>query len=285
MKAPTHRNVVSRLPLLRWSFLLFVVALYVPTLTEIWHTWSMHRYAAHAVFAPILSALMLWTRRRELRDHARSGSSAGLVLLGVAVGLGGVGHAVQSIVAHVGSVVLAVWGLALWLRGPAWTRHAAVSLGFLLFMLPLPQGVATAVTLSLQRFAAWVAAGLLELFHIPASQAGRLHVDESGNGLPFLLVLLVVTTAFALTHLPTWGRRLIVIAAAIPAAMLANGIRVAVTAAAAHLVGPQAATGNLHDYAGRAIWVLTLVSILGFGVLLGGHPLPRGSARSPADVE
>jgi exosortase len=285
MNAPTHRTVVSRLPLLRWSFLLFVVALYLPTLAEIWHTWSTHRYAAHAIFAPILSALMLWARRRERHGHAGSGCSAGLVLLGVAAGLGGVGHAVQSIVAHVVSVVLAVWGLALWLRGTAWTRRAAIPLGFLLFMLPLPHGVATAVTLPLQHFAARFAAGLLELFHIPVSQAGGLRVDESGNGLPFLMVLLVVTTAFALTHLPTWGRRLTVIAAAIPAAMLANGIRVAVTAAAAHLVGPQAATGSLHDYAGRAIWALTLVSILGFGVLLGWHAGPRGRAPSPADVE
>ncbi len=276
--------MASHLPLLRWSFLLFVVALYLPTLAEIGHTWSTHQYAAHGSFVPILSALMLWTRRRELRDHAGPGCAVGLVLLGGATGLGAVGHAVQSILAHLVSVVLAVAGLALWLRGAAWTRRAAVPLGFLLFMLPLPREVAAVVTLPLQHAAARFAAGLLDLFHIPVSQAGALTPLASDNGLRFLTVLLVVSAAFALIYLPTWGRRLIVIAAAIPAAVLANGVQVTAIAAAAHLVGSQAATSSLPDYAGRAIWLLALVTFLGFGVLLGWNTAPRANAPSPLDI-
>jgi Transmembrane exosortase (Exosortase_EpsH) len=132
--------VASRLPLLRWSFLLFIAALYLPTLTEITHAWSTHRYAAHGVLAPVLSAVLLWSRRRELREHAGSGCAAGLILLVVAAGLAVVGHTVHSITVHVVSVVLAGFALALWLRGTAWTRRAAPAVLFLLFMLPLRRG-------------------------------------------------------------------------------------------------------------------------------------------------
>jgi exosortase len=281
--------MAGRLPLLRWLFLLFIAALYLPTLAEITHAWSTHRYAAHGVLVPVLSALLLWSRRRELREHAGAGCSAGLSLLAVAAGLAAVGHTVHSIAAHVVSVVLAGLALALWLRGTAWTRLAAPALLFLLFMLPLPRGVAAAITLPLQLFLAGFAAAMLEVVHIPASQAGvliqlaglDLRVDETCNGLRFLMVLIVITTAFALIHIPTWTRRLIVIAAAVPAAVLANAMRITVIAAAAHLVGPQAAMSNLHDYAGRIVWALALISMLSFGAILGWNAVPRGDRAEP----
>lgn len=164
-------------------------------------------------------------------------------------------------------------------------RQALAPFAFLLFMLPLPRGVVAAVTLPLQHFAAGFAAGSLHLLHIPVSHAGvlihltglTLRVDESGNGLRFLMVLLVVTTAFALIYVPTRPRRLLVIAAAVLAGVVANAVRVATIAAASHVVGPHAAMGSLHDYAGRAIWLLALASTLGFGVLLGWNTPPRGT--------
>jgi exosortase len=285
MSRPINPTMVNRVPLLKWSCFLFVAVVYLPTLAEIAHSWSSHPYAAHGVLAPVLSALLLWHRRRDLREHAGAGHGAGLILLAGAAGLAAGGHAADSIAGHVASAVLASMALALWLGGMAWTRRAAPALLFLLFMLPLPRGVATGITLPLQLFAAGVAAGILELLHIPAAHAGvliqvagvNLRVDESGNGLRFLMVLVVITTAFALVHLPTPARRLIVIVAAVPAAVFANALRVTAIAATAHLMGPQAALGSLHDYTGRIVWALAVISMLSLGVILGGNVAPRGS--------
>jgi len=268
---------LSRQSLLEWCLLLVVVAFYLPTLAEIGHAWSTHRYAAHGMLVPVLSALILWSRGHQLGNRLGPRCPAGLVLLGAGVGLAGVGHATQSVVPHVVSIVLAVSGVMLWLRGPDWMRPAVAPLAFLLFMLPVPREVVGAVTLPLQHFAADFAAGALPLVNIPVSQAGlllrltnvQLQVDESCNGLRFLMVLLVITIAFGLMHLPRWQQRLTVIAAAVAAGVLANAVRVTSIAIAAHVVGPHAAMGSLHDYAGRTVWLLTLTSILGFGVVLG----------------
>jgi exosortase len=283
---------VSRRSLLEWCLLLVIATFYLPTLAEIGHAWSTHRYAAHGIFVPLLSALLLWTRRHQLRDRSGPGCPAGLGLLFAAVALAAVGHATQSVVAHVVSVVMAVSGAALWFRGADWMRQAAAPFAFLLFMLPLPGEVAAVVTLPLQRFAASFAAGVLGLLSIPASQAGvliqltdlKLRVDEGCNGLRFLMVLLVVTAAFALLYVPTRRRQLIVIAAAVVAGVFANAVRVAAIAAAAHVVGPQAAMGSLHDYTGRTIWLLALATTLGFGVLLSWSATPRGPAQGRGDV-
>jgi len=273
-------NAVSRRSLLAWCLVLFLVACYLPTMAELRHVWWTRPYASHGILVPVLGALILWNRRHRLRELAGPGSRAGLAVLGVALGLAAVGHATRRMVPHVLSVVLAALGVALWLRGAAWMRHAAALFPFLLFMLPLPRVVARAMTLHLQHFAASFAAGLLDLVHIPVAQAGlelhlsggRLRVAEGCNGLGFLMVLLVVTTAFALIYLPSHGRRLIVIVAAIPAAILANGVRVAVIAAAAHFIGPDAPIRALDDYISKAVWLVALASILAFGVLLSWNP-------------
>jgi exosortase len=278
---------VSRRSLLEWCFLLVVVTFYLPTLAEIGHAWSTHRYAGHGVFVPLLSAVMLWARRHRLGDRSRPGCPAGLGLLFAALALAAVGHATQSVVAHVVSVVGAVSGIALWFRGADWMRQAAAPFAFLLFMLPLPREVAAVVTLPLQHFAAGFAAGALHVLSIPASQAGvliqltdlNLRVDEGCNGLRFLMVLLVVTTAFALLYVPSRRRQVIVIAAAVVAGVFANAVRVAAIAAATHVIGPQAAMGSLHDYTGRTIWVLALVAILAFGILLSWGATADGNGQ------
>ncbi|HET9490151.1 MAG TPA: exosortase/archaeosortase family protein [Methylomirabilota bacterium] len=280
---------MNRRPLLEWCLLLVVVTFYLPTMAEIGHAWSTHRYAGHGIFVPVLSLVMLWTRRHQLRHPPGPRAPEGLAFLGAGVVLAGVGHATQRVEAHVVSTVLAVAGIALWLRGPRWMRQAAAPFAFLLFMLPLPQAAVTAVTLPLQHFAAGFAAGSLALLHIPASQAGvlihltdlNLRVDESCNGLRFLMVLLVVITAFALIYVPTRSRRLVVIVTAVVAGVVANALRVTTIAAATHVLGPQAALGSLHDYAGRAIWLLALAWTLGFGVLMVCNAAPRRTRPRP----
>lgn len=268
--------VPDRAPLLRWVLVLFVVVLFLPTFGEIWHAWSTHRYAAHGVFVPLLTVLILWSRRDRLRDHSAPSSGVGLAVLGIALALAAVGHTWQSVVAHVMAVVVAATGLALCLRGFEWTRQAAAPLAFLGFMVPLPREFVAVITLPLQHFIARLASGLLHVLSIPVSREGllldlpaaSLQVDEGCNGLRFLMVLLIVTTAFGVMHLSTRGR-MIVIAAAVPVAVLANVGRVTAIAVAVTVVGPEAGTGIYHDTIGRAIWALAMASILGFGVVLG----------------
>jgi exosortase len=283
ISAPVARRGRLRRSLFAWCVVALVVAFYLPTLVELPHAWSTRRYASHGVLVPILSVLILWTRRRRLRELAGPGCLAGLLVLGVALGLGAVGYATGSLLPRILSVGLAVSGLALWLRGPAWMRHVAALFPFLLFMQPLPRIVSKTITVQLQHFAASFAAGALDLVGIPVSQAGlvlhlnggTLRVEEGCNGLAFLMVLLVATVGFALVYLPARRHRLMIIVAAIPIAMLANGVRVLVIAAVAHLIGPEAPIAVLDDYLSKVVWLLAMTTVLGLGVLLGGNADPR----------
>jgi len=59
----------------------------------------------------------------------------------------------------------------------------------------------------------------------------------------------------------TWVRALIV-ASAIPVAIIANGARVAGTGMAAHWIGKEAAEGFFHQFSGWIVFIFAFVMIL-----------------------
>jgi exosortase len=253
-----------------------LVVLYLPFVPSTAEVAAINPYAGHVLLVPVASALILWSRRDRLRTITSQSSLAGLVLIAAAIALLALAHTNRSYAVHALSVVVAGTGVALWLRGVAWSRQAAFPLGFLLLMLPPPRGLIATVSPLIQNFIARLSATALGLAHVPVERQGfvlympgaRLHIDEGCNGLRFLLMLFVIVTVFAYLLIPTPGRRSILMMAAIPAAVLANGIRVTEIAAAAYLFGPQAATGWTHDYIGRATWLLTIAAFLAAAIAL-----------------
>lgn len=252
-----------------------LAVLYLPFVGAITRVAATDPYAGHVLFVPIVSALIVWRRWDRLRKIAAQGSPLAFLLFGAAFVLLVLAHTAHSYTAHTFSLVLAVAGVGLWLRGTEWLRQAAFPLGFLLLMLPAPASLIAAVTPTIQGFVASFTAGALSLLQVPVERQGLLlrlpnatvGIDESCNGLRFLLVLFVIVTAFAQLLIPAPSRRFHLMIAAIPAAVLANLIRVTEVALAAYLYGPQVAT-HLHDYIGRGTWLLTIATLLAWAIVL-----------------
>jgi exosortase len=261
---------------LRYIVVIGLVVLYLPLLGEVGRVAATDPYAGHVLFVPVVSVIILWSQRDRLRATAGPSNSAGLALCTAALLLLAFAHASQSYTTHVLSAVLAIAGLSLWLRGTAWFRHAALAVGFLLLILPPPRRLIAAVSPIIQDRIAGFSAGALSLLGIPVERQGfllhlpnaTLRIDEGCNGLRFLLVLFVITTAVAYILIPTPGRRLLLVVAAIPAALMANAIRVTEIAGVAYLFGAQAATGWLHDYVGRSTWLITIAVVLAAAIAL-----------------
>jgi exosortase len=84
-----------------------------------------------------------------------------------------------------------------------------------------------------------------------------LEVAEACSGIRSLVALLTLAIVFGYLVDPrTWVRACLA-AAAIPIAIVANGIRVAGTGVAAHYYGAQAAEGFFHSFSG---WVVFLAA-------------------------
>jgi exosortase len=239
-------------------------------------------YAGHVLFVPVVSALILWHRRDAFRATKGEGHPLAFVLFGAAVVLLMLAHSTSSYLAHTLSVVLALAGATLWFGGTVWLRQAAFPLGFLLCMLPLPASLVAAASPPVRSIVAGFAAGAVALLQVPVEHQGfvlrlpnaSVIVDDTCNGLRFLLVLFVIATAFAELLIETPSRKVLLVIGAIPAAVLANAIRVTEVTMAAYLYGAPAAA-SLHDYLGRGTWLLTIAALLVWAMLLG-QPARQG---------
>jgi exosortase len=270
-----------------------VVPLYAPVVRDLAHAWWTHPYAGHGPLVPAFSAFLLWTDRGRIRTSFAAGHPIGIAVILLALGLLLAGRSMESLLLQGVSLVTCLAGMVLWVLGPRTLQAAAFPVAFLLFMLPLPNPVANAVTQDLQLFAARTAEVALDLLDVPFFLDGvliqlpgiTLAVATVCNGLRFLAGLLVLTIAFAQLSQRSLPRKLILVASAIPIAVLANAVRVTTVALAVYYIGPSAAQGFIHNSIAKGVWALTLVPLVILALLLRrGGESPRIEASHSVPI-
>src|SRR5918911_2387532 len=156
---------------------------------------------------------------------------------------------------------------ALWfVAGTAVAHVMTAPLAFLLIAVPLPALVVNAVTLPLQFTASQIAETTLTTAGVAVFRDGNvlelpsstLQVAEACSGLRSLVSLLAVGAVLAWSAERVWWRRGAIVLLAVPLAIVANGIRVAVTGVACETWGPRAASGGWHTFTG---WVTFVVAV------------------------
>ena len=249
-----------------------LAALYAPAVTEMLHLWRTDTYAGHGMFVPLFSAVVAWTERARLRRAAGPGHPAGAAIVLAGLGLLALGALADSVLLRGASVAVTIAGLVAWMCGLRCLGAAAFPITFLLLMTPLPRAVVGAVTLQVQLFVT---------IELPSM---TLQVAEACNGLRFLMALLVLTAAFAQITQRTVVDKAALVVAAVPIAIVANAMRVAAIVVGVQYVGPEAARGTIHHWIGKGMWGLTLVALIGLGLLLARRssakvgPLEEGIA-------
>jgi exosortase len=149
---------------------------------------------------------------------------------------------------------------------------------FLVFMLPLPSAINGMVSLPLQRIATLGSVFVMQLTGLRAMADGNvihlldappdsrtLEVALACNGLSMLMTLAATVTAtIILVPLPTW-KRIVVLASALPIALVSNIIRILATGWCYNLIEGEGAKKLAHDWSGWLMMPLALI-LVGFEV-------------------
>ena len=166
-------------------------------------------------------------------------------------------------------------------------RIVAVPIVFVLIAIPLPALVVNAITLPLQLVASRIAEYLLVAGGVPVFRDGNvlelrsttLEVAQACSGLRSLISLSAVACVVAWAGERSWLRRAVVMAAAIPIAVVLNGVRVAATGVACDTWGPYMAKGGWHELAGWITFALAVGALLLFQrAAVEAPPRIRGDA-------
>jgi exosortase len=261
--------------------------LYAPVLRDLLHVWRTDTYAAHGLLVIPYSAWVAFSERDRLQQAKRDPRGWGWLVVGAGLAVLAAGRSVGSPALLGASVPLVVAGWVLAALGPVPLRVLAFPIGFLVFLAPLPRPAVAAVSLHLQRFAAWFGAEAASLLGVPVYQEGvtvalpalTLQVAEICNGLRFMSALVVLTVALGHAIALSPVRQVLLVVSAVLLAILANGTRILAILLGVQYYGPGAASGLVHHSIGKAVWVMTLVPLGAVAWLLRRSRVGDGGAQ------
>ena len=263
-----------------WSGAITVVVgiVYGPILLELGRDWSRDPNYSHGFLVPPIAGYLLWRGRKVLLSLPVSPSIVGLLGLLLAAMVLVLGVAGAEVFTQRVSFVLMLASLVLFLLGWRWLRSIAFPVAFLLLAVPMPYIVYYSLTGPLQAFAAKCAIVGLNGVGVPALIQGNmihlpetsLEVAEACSGIRSLYAFLALGALLAYFMVAPIWLRFFIFFSTIPLSVAGNAVRVWGSGLAAHLVGPEATQGTIHE----------LFGLLVFATALGAFLLFRKGARS-----
>lgn len=256
-------------------------ALYAPVLYNLSRQWMTDTNTSHGILLALAAGVVLYRRLPALREYTVAPSAGALLLVLAGLTLYTLGTLGAEVFVVRFSLPLLMIGCVAAIWGWRHTRALAGAFGLLFLAIPLPTVVVTTLTMPLQLVASQVAETLLAAGQIEVAREGNLlmlngatlEVADACSGLRSATSLLsVAAICAAVLNLP-WWRGGLMMAIALPVAILGNGVRVAATGVLTQVIGTRATEGLVHDMTGYAAF---------FGMFLLLVLVLRLTRRSPA---
>jgi exosortase D (VPLPA-CTERM-specific) len=281
-----------RRPVVLWGALSVIVLLlgvaYAESLAYLVRKWMEDDNYSHGFFVPVITAVLIWWRRERIMAAGIVSSWWSLVPAALGLAFYVAGELMTFYFLQHLSLWLVIIGLALAVAGPQATREMAFPIGYLLTMIPLPQMVQSSLSASLQLMSSALGVGFLHMIGVTAFREGnvidlgpiQLQVVEACSGLRYLIPLIALTLLSAYLFQNRLWKRVVLVASAIPLAVLLNGLRIGLIGILVDRFGRAAAEGFMHAFEGWLLFVLSL-AILGAEMWL----LERVGVGSAPDID
>lgn len=278
LKTTMSYSVCTRVFLVLLSFGL----LYGPVCLMLVHTWygtSGRDDFGHGFFIVFVALYLVWRRRAKLaRLDVIPHFATGVPVAVLAAVLLLVGKLTATATLEEVSLPVMLAGLILLLVGKACFRLLALPLFFLVFAIPIFDEALGLIHWPFQLVAAHTATPLLRLAGIPVYREAQylqlpritMEVAEACSGVRYLFSVLILAITLGYPALPTWRRRITLVAFAAAVAIVANGLRVALIGIWAERVGTGALHGPYHVLQGL------FVSWIGLAAVFAGVWFLRG---------
>lgn len=260
-----HTN--RRLP--RWQVVvlsLLIAALYFDVVVHLVRDWWDDPNFSHGFLVPLFCAFVIWSQRKRLETVPTRSSWSGLVVLFASLLLLVLGVFGAELFLSRVSLVFFLAGVIIYFCGWRYFRALLFPWACLFLMIPIPAIIFNQITLPLQLFASHLASSMVSLLGVPVLREGNvlhlptatLEVAEACSGIRSLVSLITLAIMYGYFSEPTLSGRTIIALAAVPVAVVTNGVRVMGTAILGYYWDPQKADGFFHTFSGWVIFVLAM---------------------------
>jgi exosortase D (VPLPA-CTERM-specific) len=258
---------------------LFTTAFWIP-IRGIVNTWITNPDYSYGFLIPIISLYLIWERRDAL-DGVRIRNSwfvlpvlIVFILLSLYAILGSSGNISRP------AVPLLVLLFTVFCFGVDLTRRFLLPLGFLIFMVPIPDFLERTIGLFLKTVSSRLGTALIRAFDIPVYLSGnvldlgtsQLQVVDACSGLRYLFPLFALGVIYAhFFQRPNWKKWICVIAT-LPISVLMNSVRIGATGILTNKFGSEVAEGFFHGFSGWVMFLVAFLLLFGFGKILALFP-------------
>jgi len=268
------------------------LAMYVPAFWGLLHGIWGSEEQAHGPIILVLSLWLIWRSWNEmLALPAKPAPGLAWPLLVFSMVLYMLGMSQQVDAFTIASFILSVAAILLMKRGTPALRLLWFPFFFMLFMIPLPGAIVSALTLPMKMAVSYVTEVLLYAAGYPIARTGvilqigpyQLLVADACAGLQTLLTLESLGLFYLNVVRHTSAFRNIALALLIiPISFTANVIRVCVLTLITYHFGDAAGQGFLHGFAGMVLFVSALILIIAVDSLLQWVARRREGKRAAA---
>lgn len=254
---------------------LLIVAFW-PILTGIYGSWfDEYAYMEHGILVIPAAAYMAWNKKDRLKTIPLRPSAWGVLLLSW-----GALQAVLAILAQwvwVGrmSFLISLTGAIVTLFGWRVVRELVYPLCTLILMVAPPTFLFTRLTFSLQLLASRLGEACLEALGYSVLREGnvlelvgiKLSVEEACSGIRSLMAILFMCVLYNYFFVRGWTMKALLLAAAIPIAILGNAARIVATGIASQY-NPQLVKGAAHEALGYVTVLAAAVGCVLFHLMM-----------------
>lgn len=279
-----------------WPVMLGLLALYVPTYWMLAHGLWNSEEQAHGPIVLVVALFLIWQRRAIFTNSGgyqpkRVEVATGWVLLIVGLLAYALGRSLEILLLEVGSQIPVILGALLITQGVRAARALWFALFFLVFMIPLPSFIVDTATGPLKQYISIIAEHVLYVAGYPIARSGvmltvgpyQLLVADACSGLHSMFSLSAMGLLYLyLMQRTSITRNLIIMAAILPIAFVANVVRVMVLVLVTYHLGDEAGQGFLHGFAGIMLFIIGLLFLFVLDWVLGFVFPDRPRARAQA---
>lgn len=245
--------------------------LYHDVIRRLANDWRVDENYSHGFLIPLVSIIAIWMQRARLASLPLTANLLwGGIFIALSILLLWAGVISGELFAARLSLPLSLAGITIYCAGWRWLRALAFPLGLLLLAIPVPSLLFNPLAFRLQLLASDLATQGIRACGIPALREGnvielarmKLQVVEACSGIRSLMALVTLAIVYAGFFERSWWRRIVLVIAVIPIALLTNAARVTGTGWLAHRYGETTAEGFLHSFSGTLVFMAAVVLLL-----------------------
>ncbi len=242
---------------------------YLPGLTNAYVSWANPQYA-HGWIVPLFAAaLLFWWRQPISFPVPISARLVGLALLLAGFAMRLFAARFRIITIDMYTFVPAVMGVFILVGGWSVLRWSWAPLAFLIFMFPLPDEATRYLLGPLQTIATMVSTFALQTLGLEAYREGNqivlgemhLGVVDACSGLRMLTIFCALSVALVMVGRRSWWENAIILASAIPIALIVNSVRITITGLLFQVADSEFAERVFHDWAGLVMMPMAMAML------------------------